>query len=143
MLNGITKYLGKVADNMRKEAEMERNEKEKEARIDEERKKLNERLDSLDRFPGNLQDYCGLKNRKYEIIDSGAPIKEVLIDPPNCYPWKGREEFELDTLRKLVESGCEGFIYYNHKTTWRTVYGHCGGSWTSHSFYGVPVRSRQ
>jgi hypothetical protein len=105
---------------------------------------LNERIDELDRFSGNLMEYNSFKGKTYQIMDTGVPEKEVFVDNPSSYPWNGREKFDTENLAKLLDNGCEGFIYYNLRQGWKSVYYSDGKTtYTNYQGFGVPVRRKE
>ncbi|MDD5700290.1 MAG: hypothetical protein PHH00_03840 [Candidatus Nanoarchaeia archaeon] len=109
-------------------------------KAEEEKRLRDERIRMLDRFPGNLQEYCFLKGRKYEIIDTGSPDKEVVIERSCGHYTKAEgERIQKDISKNLVgfiERGCEGFIHC-HERLWVEYNYNC------YLKLGVPVRKRK
>lgn len=92
-----------------------------------EMKELDERLKGLDRFPGSLEDYCTLKGKRFEMIDTGRPTKFIL---DYAYHYE-----EVPIWKQLLEQGCVGLIWYNNPAI------HDQGD--EDARYGVPVRRKE
>ncbi len=67
---------------------------------------------TLDCFLGSLEEYNGLKGEKHYILDTGVPVKPVVIDSMKL----GFKELNRDmvlVLKDLMNRGCVGLIRYD------------------------------
>ena len=86
------------------------------------REELEQKVDSLDLFPGNLAEYNTFKGREYEIMDTGRQEKYVVFN--EVFSNMATEETKL--MKELIRDGCEALIYYslnNDVIAYREQYG--------------------
>jgi hypothetical protein len=144
MIERIFRKVAEANKKAREEVEKERLAQLKDEEETNRIRLLNERIDRLDRFPGTLADYNIFKGKTYEILDSGSSNKEVFIDEPNSHPWIGREKEDTESLAKLLEQGCVGFVYYQKRQAWKNVnYSNCTTHYTAYQGFGVPIREQR
>lgn len=111
---------------------------EEQRKKEEERKRQNdleEKLRSLDRFPGSLSEYIALKREEGQLdlsdvivpMSTGRP-KKYVFDP--IFRCKDSDKY---FLLKLVKNGCVGLIRYQLLEDTRS-------GWSYTMAYGIPVK---
>lgn len=105
---------------------------------------------SLDRFPGNLTDYSGLKGQEYEIVDTITSDKSIVLEThldSRDVHLDDRLKF-AERLNTFLSQGVEGVIYCHEVLRWKEVlrngnYNNYRTTLSYNELKGVPVRKKK